>query len=119
MLRRGQLLWPMLRGLGGGCRMRIPTLARFAIRKASPGSVSVGWAAPGVLGQALARLIAYATGCLVLVASQCGCTPLTEYIHNGFKVGPNYQKPPAPVAPTWIDAADQRVRTECDDLSKW
>jgi NodT family efflux transporter outer membrane factor (OMF) lipoprotein len=42
-----------------------------------------------------------------------------EYVHNGFKVGPNYRRPPAPVAPNWIDAADPRVRTESDDLSKW
>jgi NodT family efflux transporter outer membrane factor (OMF) lipoprotein len=48
-----------------------------------------------------------------------GCTSWREYIENGFKVGPNYGKPPAPVAKDWIDADDQRVRTESDDLSKW
>jgi NodT family efflux transporter outer membrane factor (OMF) lipoprotein len=48
-----------------------------------------------------------------------GCTPWREYVHNGFKVGPNYRKPPAPVAKDWIDADDRRVRTEWDDLSKW
>jgi NodT family efflux transporter outer membrane factor (OMF) lipoprotein len=48
-----------------------------------------------------------------------GCTSWREYIHNGFKVGPNYGKPPAPVAKDWIDANDQRVRTASDDLSKW
>jgi NodT family efflux transporter outer membrane factor (OMF) lipoprotein len=51
--------------------------------------------------------------------SLCGCTPFAEYLHNGFKVGPNYEKPPAPVAKNWIDVADNRVRTESDDLSKW
>jgi NodT family efflux transporter outer membrane factor (OMF) lipoprotein len=48
-----------------------------------------------------------------------GCTSWQEYVHNGFKVGPNYSKPPAPVAKDWIDANDQRVRTASDDLSKW
>jgi NodT family efflux transporter outer membrane factor (OMF) lipoprotein len=48
-----------------------------------------------------------------------GCTSWREYIQNGFEVGPNYRKPPAPVAKDWIDADDQRVRTESDDLSKW
>jgi NodT family efflux transporter outer membrane factor (OMF) lipoprotein len=48
-----------------------------------------------------------------------GCTPLKEYIHNGFKVGPNYQRPPAPVAGDWIDAADKRVNHESPDLSRW
>jgi NodT family efflux transporter outer membrane factor (OMF) lipoprotein len=49
----------------------------------------------------------------------CGCTSLREYVQNGFKVGPNYQKPPAPVAKDWIDANDKRVRSQSDDLSKW
>src|SRR5260370_37392562 len=51
--------------------------------------------------------------------SLSGCTPLDEYIHNGFKVGPNYHRPPAPVEGEWIDAADVRVRKESDDLSRW
>jgi NodT family efflux transporter outer membrane factor (OMF) lipoprotein len=53
------------------------------------------------------------------VVLTCGCTSWQEYIQNGFKVGPNYRKPPAPVAKDWIDADDQRVRTASDDLSKW
>ena len=48
-----------------------------------------------------------------------GCTSWQDYVHNGFKVGPNYSKPPAPVAKDWIDADDKRVRTASDDLSKW
>ncbi len=55
----------------------------------------------------------------LLTVQLCGCTGLREYIDNGFKVGPNYAQPPAPVATEWIDAADQRVRKESDDLSKW
>jgi NodT family efflux transporter outer membrane factor (OMF) lipoprotein len=62
-------------------------------------------------------------GCLPILAAVIlftgGCTSLQEYVHNGFKVGPNYGKPPAPVAKEWIDAGDKRVRTESDDLSKW
>src|SRR5262245_684464 len=48
-----------------------------------------------------------------------GCTPLKEYVHNGFKVGPNYQRPAAAVAPAWIDANDERIRKESDDLTRW
>jgi NodT family efflux transporter outer membrane factor (OMF) lipoprotein len=48
-----------------------------------------------------------------------GCTSWREYLDNGFKVGPNYRKPPAPVAKQWIDADDQRVRTAWEDSSKW
>jgi NodT family efflux transporter outer membrane factor (OMF) lipoprotein len=48
-----------------------------------------------------------------------GCTPLEEFIHNGFKVGPNYERPPAPLAPAWIDAANPRVKSAPADLSAW
>ncbi len=48
-----------------------------------------------------------------------GCTSPGEYIRNGFKVGPNYCPPTAPVAPAWIDAADRRVRIGEDDLAGW
>ena len=58
-------------------------------------------------------------GLMTLAAALCGCTSLEEYVHNGFKVGPNYSRPPAPAAQNWIDVADKRVRTETDDLSKW
>jgi NodT family efflux transporter outer membrane factor (OMF) lipoprotein len=42
-----------------------------------------------------------------------------EYVQNGFKVGPNYCRPPALVAPEWIEASDKRLRKDGDDLSKW
>ena len=44
--------------------------------------------------------------CLVLSPPAAATASLPDYIHNGFKVGPNYCKPPAPVAKHWIDAAD-------------
>ena len=56
---------------------------------------------------------------IALAMCCCNCTPLAEYVHNGFKVGPNYRKPDAAVASNWIDASDKRVRTDSDDLSKW
>src|SRR5262249_11863778 len=62
------------------------------------------------------RLCGAATLLLLFVA---GCTGPLQYIRNGFKVGPNYATPPAPVADHWIDASDKRVRSECDDLSAW
>src|SRR6266481_6341739 len=48
-----------------------------------------------------------------------GCTSLSEYLQNGLKVGPNYGRPPAPVAREWIDATDKRVRSDTEDLSAW
>jgi NodT family efflux transporter outer membrane factor (OMF) lipoprotein len=64
------------------------------------------------------RILAAAAGCFLILFSS-GCTSCREYLHNGFKVGPNYERPPALVAEHWIDADDQRVRSQCDDLATW
>jgi NodT family efflux transporter outer membrane factor (OMF) lipoprotein len=48
-----------------------------------------------------------------------GCTPPGEYVRNGFKVGPNYQQPPAAVADKWIDAGNPHVRYTEEELSQW
>jgi NodT family efflux transporter outer membrane factor (OMF) lipoprotein len=60
-----------------------------------------------------------AAGLAAAVLSLQGCTTLSDYIHNGFKVGPNYARPPAPVAEHWIDADDKRVRSDTEDDSHW
>src|SRR5947209_11947013 len=48
-----------------------------------------------------------------------GCTTLAEYIHNGFKVGPNYHQPPVPVPPMWLDAGNPRVHIGDPNLCSW
>ncbi len=50
---------------------------------------------------------------LFVVLTVGGCTGAKQWYHNGFKVGPNYHRPSAPVAEEWIDAADERVI--CDE----
>jgi NodT family efflux transporter outer membrane factor (OMF) lipoprotein len=67
---------------------------------------------PFVRGWLLAAL---AVGALALG----GCTSPMEYLRNGFKVGPQYTTPPAPVAEQWIDSNDVRLHTQTDDLSTW
>ena len=61
--------------------------------------------------------------CLFCVAAAAlclsGCTSLSDYVHHGFKVGPEYTPAKAAVAPQWIDAADLRVRSHAADLSRW
>ena len=57
--------------------------------------------------------------CLGAAACLGGCTSLPEYVHNGFKVGPEYCGAKAEVAPQWLDAADARVRSTPADLSRW
>ena len=61
----------------------------------------------------------WAVAILVSLLSPAGCTSMREYLRNGFKVGPNYVPPPAPVAEDWIDATDKRVRSDEDDLAGW
>ncbi|MCL4204438.1 MAG: efflux transporter outer membrane subunit [Pirellulaceae bacterium] len=63
------------------------------------------------------RSAVVALAAIVLVFS--GCTGVREYLHNGFKVGPNLLVPDGPVADQWIDATDERVRQEPADLSLW
>ncbi len=49
-----------------------------------------------------------------------GCTGLSEYVHNGFKVGPNYCRPAAATAEQWIDANDPNVKSEpANDVAWW
>ncbi|MGD9634551.1 MAG: efflux transporter outer membrane subunit, partial [Pirellulales bacterium] len=56
----------------------------------------------------------------VLMLSQLtGCTSFPDYVRNGFQVGPEYGRPPAPVEGDWIDAADKRLRKDDTDIDKW
>ena len=57
----------------------------------------------------------------LLAAALClsGCTSFSDYIHQGFKVGPDYHGAKAAVAPGWIDSTDVRVRSHAADLSHW
>ena len=46
-------------------------------------------------------------------ASGCAYTgSVRDYVHNGFKVGPEYQKPAAAVEQDWIDSYDKRLLQE-------
>ena len=50
-----------------------------------------------------------------------GCIPgpVKEYWDHGMKVGPEYSKPPAPVAVDWIDKDDSRIRTDPEEHRNW
>src|SRR5262245_52577141 len=72
---------------------------------------------PGKHGTSVVHL--WATALVAAILSASGCTTLSDYINNGFKVRPNYERPPAPVAEHWIDANDKRVRSEEADDSHW
>ena len=53
------------------------------------------------------------------VGDRFRCTTLSEWVHNGFKVGPNYEQPPAPTPEKWIDSDDRKVRQGDPNLSAW
>jgi NodT family efflux transporter outer membrane factor (OMF) lipoprotein len=54
---------------------------------------------------------------LVLLTSGCITTGPLDWVRNGFKVGPNYCRPPAPVAQEWIEATNPRVENR--HLQDW
>lgn len=54
-----------------------------------------------------------------VLAVGSGCTSFRDYVHHGFKVGPEVG-PSAPAMPCdWIDVADRRLSQASPDLSKW
>lgn len=58
---------------------------------------------------------------LIAVLAFSGCTTsLSQWWHNGFKVGPQYCKPSASVADQWVDSSDGRVKSEpAQDCAWW
>jgi NodT family efflux transporter outer membrane factor (OMF) lipoprotein len=69
--------------------------------------------------RALRTRLIYLAAVASFIIAQTGCTSIREYVHNGFKVGPNYCPVAAPVANNWIDANDVRIRNQADDISQW
>ncbi|HEX4591134.1 MAG TPA: TolC family protein [Gemmataceae bacterium] len=66
----------------------------------------------------MSRFVASVLGAAAVVGLG-GCTLLSEYLDNGFKVGPNYVRPPVPLSPKWIDEGDPRVAVGCPNLAEW
>lgn len=58
-------------------------------------------------------------GVAIAACLLAGCTGTRQWWQNGFKVGPNYGRPPAPVADEWIDAGDPNIKSEATDYSYW
>ena len=57
------------------------------------------------------RRLALAAVLASLLGGGCITTGPLDWINNGFKVGPNYCRPPAPAAPEWIQSNDSRVQS--------
>ncbi len=74
---------------------------------------------PSVLReQGMLRLLALSL--LLVVNSGCaGYWSFRDWVGNGFKVGPEYCKPAAPVAEDWIDSDDERVSSNPAQTADW
>lgn len=73
---------------------------------------------PPAIARASGRVSLFLLAALLLTLST-GCTGWREYFANGFKVGPNYCRPAAPVADQWIDAEDAVLNTGSIDEGAW
>ncbi len=65
------------------------------------------------------RFTALCTSLAILCLFATGCTSIQQWYDNGFKVGPNYHRPPAAVADVWMEAKDARVSSDGSDFSDW
>src|SRR5262245_40394350 len=48
-----------------------------------------------------------------------GCTGFQDWVDNGFKVGPNYCRPKAPVADEWIDSKSGHLKIAAEEAADW
>jgi NodT family efflux transporter outer membrane factor (OMF) lipoprotein len=55
----------------------------------------------------------------LLSLTSSGCTSFSQWVDNGFKVGPNYQQPLAPVASEWIDSKSPEVKAGAEVPTTW
>lgn len=56
---------------------------------------------------------------LLAAGMSSGCTSLSRWWANGFKVGPNYAEPPAVVSESWESTNDPRIRGDQQPLAAW
>jgi NodT family efflux transporter outer membrane factor (OMF) lipoprotein len=77
---------------------------------------------PGTIARTVRRIAKNGIAFLLIgIVILSGCTSsLRQWRENGFKVGPNYNRPVALVESEWIDyAADDRVLAVSDDSAMW
>jgi len=57
--------------------------------------------------------------CAALAVVAGGGCQLDKWYANGFKVGPNYCRPAAPVADAWIDSKSGQIKMTADEAADW
>jgi hypothetical protein len=91
----------------------IPTDAMIHACRFSRGAERVLWVISQFLpmdGIVMANLQRF--GWMLAFLCLAGCAEFKQWMHNDFKVGPDYCKPVAPVAHEWIDFNDPAVISE-------
>lgn len=63
------------------------------------------------------QILTIAVAAALCLNAACVTTSPLDYFRNGLKVGPNYCRPPVPVADAWIEANDPRVKE--GHLEEW
>ncbi|HEV3387279.1 MAG TPA: efflux transporter outer membrane subunit [Gemmata sp.] len=61
----------------------------------------------------------YSVALSAVAVLAAGCTTFSDYVHNGFKVGPNFEEPQAATIAAWIDAGDKRIASESPPGDDW
>ena len=56
---------------------------------------------------------------LAVLFTAAGCTGVSDYVRNGFRVGPEYRRPAALIADDWIDSADARLEAGPANSRNW
>jgi len=56
---------------------------------------------------------------LLAAGMSSGCTSLSQWLANGFKVGPNYAEPQAVVSESYESTDDPRIRSDQQPLAEW
>jgi NodT family efflux transporter outer membrane factor (OMF) lipoprotein len=56
---------------------------------------------------------------IALTLLSTGCTSWQDYVHNGFKVGPNYREPCTATAANWIDTGNPHINNAAPNDAAW
>ena len=78
----------------------------------------IPWKGIAVTHQVLRRILALALW-LAALLTVAGCTGMSDYVRNGFRVGPEYRKPAALIADDWIDSSDARLEPGPANCRQW
>ncbi len=84
------------------------------------GTAQTAWRSRLSIGHPLAINVLGVLAAALVLLSISGCTSLREWAHNGFKVGPNYCDPGAPVSTEWVDhESPSVVSAPAQDQAWW